>query len=78
MNEWSKLLRKSRRTKEESDISAYKSKRNEVNIAVRKAKSVFHKNLLEENSRDSNKFWKTLKSIYLRTANVKQNLQTFN
>ena len=47
MNERDKLLRKSRRTKEESDISAYKTKHNEVKIAVKKTKSADHKNLLE-------------------------------
>ena len=78
MNERDKLLRKSRRTKDETDISAYKSKRNEVNIAVRRAKSVYCKKLLKENSNDPNKFWKTLKSIYPTSTNNKQNLQTFD
>ena len=61
MNERDKLLKKSRRTKEESNISTYKSKRNEGNVPVRKAKFVYHKNLLEEKSSGPNEFWKTLK-----------------
>ena len=73
MNEKDKLFKKSRRTKEGSNISTYKSKRNEVNVAVREAKSVYHKKLLEENSRDPNKFWRTLKSIYPTTAKCQTN-----
>eukprot|EP00794_Sanderia_malayensis_P000814 gene814-110_t len=48
MNDRDKLLRRSRRTRKEPDISAYKRKRNEVNIAVKRAKSDYHKKLLKE------------------------------
>ena len=54
MNDRDKLLRKSRRTKDEHDISQYKRKRNEVNIAIRKARSSYHKNMLKENSGNPN------------------------
>ena len=64
MNERDRLLRKSRRSKNELDISKYKQKRNEVNIALRRAKSSYHKDLIHEHSGNSNKLWKTLKSIY--------------
>ena len=43
------LLRKMRKTKLENDITAYKMKRNEVNICLRKAKSKYYQNLLDEN-----------------------------
>ena len=62
MNTRNKLLRKIRKTKLQFDINAYKAKRNEVNIALRKAKSKYFKNLLSENTNSPNKFWKTLKS----------------
>ena len=77
MNERDKLLRKSRRTKNQTEISAYKCMRNKVNAAVRKARSVYHKNLLKENSRDPIKFWKTLKSIYPTKSNNSQSPQSF-
>ena len=48
MNDRDKLLRKSRRTKDELDISRCKRKRNEVNIAIRKARSSYYKNMLKE------------------------------
>ena len=78
MNDRDKLLRKSRRTRKESDISAYKRKRNEVNISVRRAKADYHKNLLKESSKDPNKFWKTLKSIYPTKTNNKQSVKTLD
>ena len=76
-SERDKLLRKSRRTKHQTDISAYKSMRNKVNIAVRKAMSLYHKNLLKENATDPSKFWKTLKSIYPTKSSDRQRPQTF-
>eukprot|EP00795_Rhopilema_esculentum_P010725 gene10725-19504_t len=54
MNDRDKLLRRSRRTRKESDISAYKQKRNEVNIAVKRTKSDYHKKLLKKSSKDPN------------------------
>ena len=78
MNDRDKLLRRSRRTRKESDISAYKRKRNEVNIAVKRTKSDYHKKLLKENSKDPNKFWRTLKSIYSTKTNDKQSMKTLD
>ena len=63
MNERDKLLLKSRKTNSEAHTLAYKQKRNKVNKAIQKAKSIFDRNLLRENSNDPKKFWKTLKSI---------------
>ena len=77
MNERDGLLRKSRRTKNQIDISAYKCMRNKVNAAVRKAKSMYHKKLLKENSTDPNKFWKSIKSIYPTKSSDKQSPQSF-
>ncbi len=51
--------------------------RNKVNTAVRKAKSMYHKDSLKENSRDPNKFWKTLKSIYPTKSRDTQSPQSF-
>ena len=46
--------------------------------AVRKAKSTYYKNLLNENSTDANKFWKTLKSIYPTNNRDKTSLRSFD
>ena len=79
MNDRNKLLRKSRRTRAEVDISHYKRKRNEVNIAIRKAKSTYHKDLLRENSANPNKFWKAIKSIYpTKAANAGSSMRSFD
>ena len=53
---------KCRNTKREVDISSYKGKRNEVNIALRKP--AYFKNLLNENKNWPREFWKTLEKIY--------------
>ena len=78
INDRDKLLRKSRRTKAEVDISQYKRKRNEVNVAIRKTKSKYHKKLLKENSTNPNKFWKTIKSIYPTKASAGPSSHSFD
>ena len=54
MNERDKLLRKFRMTKSKADQVAYKEKRNAVNVAVRSAKSSYHKRLVSEHAGDPN------------------------
>ena len=78
MNDRDKLLRKSRRTKDQLDISQYKRKRNEVNIAIRKARSSYHKNMLKENSGNPNKFWKSLKTIYPTKSTTGPSMHSFD
>ena len=78
MNERDQLLRKSRRTKSNADSLAYKRKRNETNIAIKRAKSSYYKNLLSENSENPSKFWKVLKSIYPCKNLKKHNSQSFD
>ena len=53
-----RLLRKMRKAKLENDITAYKMKRNEANICLKKAKSKYYQNLLDENFRSPDRFWK--------------------
>ena len=78
MNNRDKLLRKLRKTKVEVDISQYKRKRNEVNIAIRKVKSTYHKNTLKENSKNPRKFWKAIKSIYPTKASSGPSRHSFD
>ena len=79
MNERDKLLRKSRKSPHaEFYKTEYKQKRNAVNIAIRRAKASYYKDLLQENSTgDPNKFWKTVKSIYPGKAKSSSNSKVF-
>ena len=67
-----RILRKIRITKLETGITAYKMKRNEVNICLKKAKSKYYQNLLDENFWSPDRFWKVIKRIY--PAKNKQSL----
>ena len=71
MNDRDKLLRKSRKSKKDEDVSAYKRKRNIVNNMIRKSKSSYHRRLLQENSNDPDRFWRILKTVY--PSKVKHN-----
>ena len=77
MSERDKMLRKSRKTKNELDISSYKNLRNRVNIMVRNAVSTYNKNLLSENKSDPRKFWSVIKSIYKMKGNSEITSHTF-
>ena len=68
------LLRKMRKTKLGNDITAYKMKRNEVNICLTKAKANYYQNLLDENFPSPDRFWEVIKRIY--PAENKQPLQS--
>ena len=76
MNVRDMLLRKSRKTKSESDVSAYKKKRNEVNSLLNKSKQAYYKNLLNETSNNLDKFWNTIKKLYPNNP-AKQSLPMF-
>ena len=78
MSERDKCLRKFRNTKHEVDISSNKRKRNEVNIALRKAESAYFKNLLNESKKLTQELWKTLKKIYPVKSGVGGHTQNFN
>ena len=47
-------------------------KRNEVNTCLRKVKSKYYQNLLDENIRSPDRFWKVIKRVY--PAKNKQSL----
>ena len=58
------LLRKYRKSGSDVDNSNYKRHRNKVTSAIRKAKSMYHKDLLSSNVHNPKKFWKSLKQVY--------------
>ena len=64
MNKRDRLFRKSRRTKNFSDIKNYKTKRNEVSYLVRHAKQTYYKKLLKESANNPDSFWSTIKKLY--------------
>ena len=64
MNTRDQLYRKWRNSKSLEDKRAYQLIRNRVNVMIRSSKSRYNKELLKENSNDSNKFWKCLKQIF--------------
>ena len=78
MNDADKLHWKSRRTNDELHISQYKQKRKEVNIAIRKARHSYHKNMLKENSGNPNKFWKYLKTIYPTKSKTAPSIHSYD
>ena len=69
MNIRDQLLRKSRRTKLHLDIYLYKRKRNHVNKLVKIAKRDYHKQLLDDSSKDPDKFWNTNKKVFINKSN---------
>ena len=77
MNDRDKQLKKYRKTKSDFDKRDFQNKRNQVNILLRKSKANYNKELLNENSNDPAKFWKTLKSIYPVSSNESQRTQPF-
>ena len=64
MNLWDQLLRKARRTNREIDSSSYKRQRNRVNSQVKKCKSNYHKDLLQDKASSPDKFWSAIKKLY--------------
>ena len=78
MNDWDKLYRQYRKSKLDCDWRAYHDKRNQVNMMLLKARSNYNKDLLRESSNDSDKFWKSLKSIYPTSSKGNQQCKSFD
>ena len=55
------LLNKARRSNLDEDWSAYRRSRNRVTKLVRDSRSKYSRELIDENSDDPKKFWKTVK-----------------
>ena len=56
-------LKKYRRSKLDTDLAAYRPLRNKVSARLKRAKESYSRSLLEENSGDSESFWKAVKKI---------------
>ena len=64
MNKRDSLLRKFRKSRSETDHENFKCQRNTVNKLVKKAKSQYHQDQLNECANEPKDFWKSLKSIF--------------
>ena len=64
MNLRDQLLRKARRTNREIDWSSYKRQRNKVNSQVKKCKSNYYKDLLQDKASSPDKNWSAIKKLY--------------
>ena len=56
-------MRKARKSKREVDWVAYKRLRNYCTNLIKRAKTSFHQNLLNENTGNPQKFWSAIKAI---------------
>ena len=64
MNVRDQFLRKARRTNREVDWSSYKCQRNRVTGLVKKCKSNYYRQLLNDSAGSPDKFWSTIKKLY--------------
>ena len=64
MNERDQVLRKARKTKSDNDWSRYKILRNQCNNLLKKNRSQYNKNLIEENSLNPKQFWTCVKDVF--------------
>ena len=91
MNNRDQILRRFRKHKQSADWELYKTLRNTCTNQIRKAKSEYYQNLLEENRKNPNSFWKTIKKIFpgsktktntspshIKIENDDQNISTSN
>ena len=58
MNKRYKLLKRAQKSKDPKDFEKYKSLRNQVNIALKRAESSYWKDLLKSKEKGSRDFWK--------------------
>lgn len=56
-------IKRDRKTTRGEDWLNYRSTRNRVTNKIKKAKQMYNRKLVEENSNDSKAFWKTVKKI---------------
>ena len=64
MNDRDKLLRKARKSKNADDWKNYKTIKNRTNNMINKAKTKYHKEILNENTSKPEKFWRHIKTLF--------------
>ena len=76
MDEWDKLLRKARKTKNKEDWNLCKKSKNLCTSKLRTGKRNYHQNLLNKNSNNPSGFWNAIKEIF--QSKCKTNIKTNN
>ena len=71
MDQRDRALRKSRKTKTENDLRAYKNLRNECNKKLKEAKRKYHRNLISESQGNAKQFWDAIKKVFPSNSNCK-------
>ena len=64
MDQRDKLLQKAEKTNQDTYWNKYRSFRNKCNIMQKKAKAMFHKNLLAENRLNPKEFRRSVKKVF--------------
>ena len=64
MNDCDGLLRKARRSKNHNDWIRYEKFKNRINNVIKRVKSKYHKNLLDENISKPEVFLKHIKTLF--------------
>ena len=71
------LQQKFCKSKTTENYEKYKRQRNKVNNLIKRAKQNYNKNLLDENTKNANSFWRTLKSTFPTKSKSKRTCKTF-
>ena len=71
------LQRKFRKSKTTENYVKYKHQRKKVDNLIKRTKQNYKKNLLDENTKNTTSFWRTLKSIFPTTPKLKLTSTTF-
>ena len=77
MNFRDQLLRKARKSNQSSDWKRYKKQKNKVINQIKKAKTVYHQQLLNENLTKPEKFWKFVKKLFPTKSNTNSTCEKF-
>ena len=72
------LLRRYKMSHDQTMLSEIRSIRNIINSEVDKAKETYFKNLLNNNRKDPNKFWRNIKSIIEKETDTNINIKFLN
>ena len=71
------LQRKFRKSETTENYVKYKHQRKKVDNLIKRTKQNYKKNLLDENTKNTTSFWRTLKSIFPTTPKLKLTSTTF-
>ena len=76
MNRRDQTLRRARKFKSNDDWESYKTLRNKCNKNIKKAKSNYHKKVLNDNINKPKKFWSEIKNVFPGKSRSMANVST--